>query len=269
MSGPCDWPINYAACETPEPDPEEVPGEVDEMREAAEKMAVDFLWNWTGQRFGTCTTTLRPCRTNCDESRPSTFDGRGPGRSGSAGVWRPVLINGEWFNLSCGHCGGTCSCDRVSSLVLPGPVVSIEEVQINGEVLPPTAYRLRGNCLIRTDGGDWPTCQDFTADLGEPNTWGVTYTLGVEVPMGGQIAAGILAREFELAMCNSSKCALPRRLQSLTRQGVTMAVLDTFEDIDSGHTGIWLIDSWIASVTQPRRQSRVASPDMPRYRRRR
>jgi hypothetical protein len=99
------------------------------------------------------------------------------------------------------------------------------------------------------------------APLGSENTWSVTYQQGKPVPVGGQIAAGLLACELAKAACGDKSCGLPQRVQSITRQGVTVAVLDAFDDIDTGHTGIWLIDSWVASVTKRPRRWRVLSPD--------
>jgi hypothetical protein len=108
-----------------------------------------------------------------------------------------------------------------------------------------------------------------TADEDNPaaNTFQITYQRGVPVPTGGQLAAGLLACEYAKALCNDSSCQLPKRVQSISRQGVTVAaVLDSFDDIDTGHTGIWLIDSWVASVTKsaPRWPSRVYNVDMVR-----
>src|SRR3546814_4772015 len=50
------------------------------------------------------------------------------------------------------------------------------------------------------------------------------------------ISAGRLANELAKAACNDKSCGLPQRVQSITRQGVTVAVLDSFDDIDTGHT---------------------------------
>ena len=42
-----------------------------------------------------------------------------------------------------------------------------------------------------------------------------------------------------------------------------MAVLDGFDDLDQGRTGIWVIDSWVASINSSRHPSTVRSPDLP------
>lgn len=268
MQGPCNWPVSYAACVLPEgethPQPlaSMAPSGIAQM----ESMATTYLWRWTNQMLGTCEITVRPCRDDCSEGL-STFNGSGPGVSGTP--WSPVIIDGLWYNLGCGRCGDRCSCAYVPSLALPGPVASITEVIIDGVVLDATAYRVDNRrLLVRQDGGEWPRCNDLSLPAGEPGTWSVTYERGVEVPDGGQVAAGVLATELAKAACGDKECALPRRVQTVTRQGVTIAMLDAFDDVEKGHTGIWIIDSWLASMTQVPQRARVYSPDLPRPSRR-
>jgi hypothetical protein len=263
-TAPCAWPISYADCtladESSYPPPLAEMSEDDRAR--IEAAAVEHLWRWTGSAFGLCEVTLRPCRVGCD--RPSTFYGAGPYPGPAGTPWMPVLIGGSWYNLSCGTdgCSGGCSCTPVSRIGLPGPVASVSAVVIDGTPLDPTSYRVdNGHLLVRQDGAGWPYCNDLAKPDGEEGTWSVTYERGVEVPVGGQIAAGIFAVELAKAWCNDSSCQLPKRLQSLTRQGITIAMLDSFDDVDRGHTGIFAVDSWIASVTKSPRRSRVMSPD--------
>jgi hypothetical protein len=250
MTGPCAWPVSYAQC-----GPCPTLDELDEQdRVVYEQMAAAFLWNWTGRALGLCEVTLRPCRADCR----NFGSGRAP--------WEPALIAGKWYNISCGQCGGdTCSCNYLTpALILPGPIHSVEEILIDGEVVDPGTYRVQNRRMLVRDGAAWPICQNMGLPSTAPGTWQVTYTRGVEVPPTGQAAAGILACELAKAMCNDSTCRLPQRLQSISRQGVTIAVLDTFEDVKSGRTGIWFIDSWVASLTQPPMPGRVYSVDVPR-----
>lgn len=263
---PCDWPVDYSACGGGLPEPlASLPAS---GVATFEEMAATYLWDWTGRKYGQCEVTLRPCRQDCWEGRSTFWGGSGgPLRGGLP--FTPALIRGQWYNLGCGTCGDTCGCGSTQALRLPGPIASVGEVQIDGTVLDPAAYRVdNGRFLVRQDGDLWPTCQDMNLVLGQPDTWGVTYTKGYAVPKGGQVAAGLLANELAKAACNDKTCGLPRRVQSITRQGVTVAVLDAFDDIDEGHTGIWLIDSWVASVVRRPRRMRVLSPDRrpPRYR---
>lgn len=249
--GPCNWPVSYAACDEPG-------GTDDPLDEATrtqvEQMAVEFLWTWTGKRLGTCTVAVRPCLSDCYEARLTTYSGRGPMTS----LATPVA--------PCARCAQpACSCEPGSDAVrLPGPVASVDEVLLDGQVLDPSAYRLRrGDELWRIDGDYWPQCQTMTTSVDLPHTWQVTYQQGVPVPIGGQIAAGVLAEEFGKALCGDNRCQLPKRVQTITRQGVSMAVIDSFEDVGKGRTGIWVIDSWVASQTKAPRRSGVLSPDYP------
>lgn len=261
---PCSWPIDYSACGGGLPEPlASLPAS---GVATFEEMAATYLWDWTGRKYGQCEVTLRPCRQECWEGR-STFWGGSGGPLGTP--FTPVLIQGTWYNVGCGTCGDTCGCSTAESLRLPGPISSVQQVQIDGEVLSSLAYRVDNRrFLIRQDGGRWPTCQNMNLADGADDTWSITYTKGYAVPKGGQVAAGLLANELAKAACNDKSCGLPRRVQSVTRQGVTVAVLDAFDDIDEGHTGIWLIDSWVASVVRRPRKMRVLSPDRmpPRYR---
>jgi hypothetical protein len=260
--GPCEWPVSYAEC-----GPCEVLDALDaDERLRFETIAAEYLWNWTGRVYGACTAVVRPCRSDCDTV--STFWGGGPYPGGAP--WHPVVVGGRWYNITCGRCGDPCSCGgNPAALRLPGPVASVEQVLLDGAPLDAGSYRVDNRALlVRTDGAGWPTCQDIDAPATGEGTWDVSYTMGLEVPLGGQAAAGTLACELAKAACSDASCQLPQRVQTVTRQGVTVAVLDAFEDVEKGRTGIWAVDAWVASVTQPRRGGTVMSPDIPHPRHR-
>lgn len=260
MAGPCNWPISYVACANCPT----LTGMSVQDKAMVEAMAVDYLWNWTLKAFGVCTVIVRPCRQDC--LSVSTYWGSGP-LSGSGPFPNPQLVGGLWTNVSCGFCPDACGCagSHLQTLKLPGPIASVTEVKIDGVVLSPSAYRVDNHhLLVRLDGLPWPKCQDMSLPTTAPGTFEITYERGREVPVGGQTAAGLLACEMAKALCKDSTCALPARLQSITRQGVTMAVLDDFKDLDEGRTGIWLVDSWVASIMRPALASQVYSPDVPR-----
>ena len=262
----CDWPVSYALCGTCT----ELDQASPEDRLMFEDMAGDYLWRWTQRVFGLCALTVRPCRAEC--GRGTTFWGGGPYPTGAAlrgGGPYPAGLYPAGAALAlawaCGRCGGqdSCGCDRASSIRLPGPVHAVDRVVIDGETLPASAYALYDRRdLIRVDGGEWPVCQNMSLPLTDLGTWAVEYRRGSPVPAGGRTAAGVLACELARAACGSASCALPKRLQSVTRQGVTIAVLDSFDDIDTGHTGIWIIDSWVASILHAPRGGQVRSPDV-------
>lgn len=254
----CNWPVSYTGCA----DTTVLDQLTPEDRALVEDMAVQYLWNWTLRMFGQCPVTVRPCRSAC-------LNGWTYWTGGWASWDRthtPVMSIPSMCGCSESHaCGPSAATVR-----LPGPVGSVQSVKVDGQLLDVTAYGLdSGGLLVRKDGGVWPTYQDLDRPDSEVGTWSVTYLYGAPVPAGGQVAAGVLARELALALCRSGSCELPQRVQTITRQGVTMAMLDPFDGLDDGKTGIWVIDSWVASVVRPRRPSGVWSPDVPRPRHRR
>jgi hypothetical protein len=257
--GPGEWPISYASCadlseyltEQGSPDPA--------TRLRYERMAASLLWEWTGRKFGPRTVTLRPYAQA--DNHATTW------RGGAWWTWKPLLVNGQWYNVRCGVCNDvTCDCAVEFAITLPGPIASVDKVIVDGEVVPPEKYRVDNRrTLVRLDGRTWPRTQNLTADATDKTakggTFEITYKRGVPVPEGGQIAAGVLALELARAACSDRDCSLPQRVQSVTRQGVSIDIAGEFEDVQDGRTGIWLIDSWVASVSQPNRGGRVYSPD--------
>lgn len=283
-TGPCNWPLAHCG----EPTTGEVVcsslnGLSADMKDLVQQMAVEYLWNWTGRQFGTCPITIRPCRDDCGNAWNTTYSGyagnrvgslpwfAGPGGNGSP--INPALIGGKWWNLPCGGCNNdVCSCSYVPTIELVGPVASVDEVIVDGVVLPSSSYRVDNyRFLVRTDGLDWPACQDMVRPLTELDTLGVTYQIGVDVPAGGRVAAGVLACQLAKATCGDGSCQLPVRLQNVTRQGVQMTVLDAYANLyNEGTTGLYVVDSWVASIraaARTRSGSRIASPDT--YERRR
>lgn len=254
---PCDWPISYTGCGEETLTVTELP---DADKAMIEEMASSVLWNWTGQAFGLCEVTVRPCPPNPAPARNRDFV---VGRVGnSRSPWAPILLDGRWYNLGCGGCAGNCGgCSR-GGLKLPGTVNSITSVQIGETVLDEADYRVGADGFLYLNSGKrWPRKNDLSYELGNPGTWGVTYTRGIPVPVGGQLATGILAEELAKAFCNDGSCRLPQRIQTITRQGVTASFMDSFDALDKGRTGIWAIDAWVASVMKPPRPSTVISPD--------
>lgn len=280
MSDFCLWPVSYEACGAALGDPAAVPpatgstgcSSLDSLDAEAvaafERMASEMLWNWTDRIFGSCEVVARPCRTGCSSATRwmNTFWGRGPYPWGAtAGSWVPLSIGGEWLGMGCG-CGASCSCveEGPSALRLPGPIASVTSVLIDGVLVPPSEYRVLNNRLLaRVDGKPWPSCQDLLAPSSEVGTFEVTYVRGVAVPKGGQVAAGILACELAKAACGDADCQLPQRIQTVTRQGLTVGIVDAFQGLNDARTGIWLIDSWTSSVRTPTAKAKagVRSPD--------
>jgi hypothetical protein len=61
------------------------------------------------------------------------------------------------------------------------------------------------------------------------------------------VFVGLLAKEFMNA-CSGGKCRLPRRVRSVSRQGVTMDMVDPTSIYAEGLTGLPEIDTWLKAV---------------------
>jgi len=250
----CSWPVIYT-CDT---------SDDADVQEWTEQMAIEIMWAASGRQFGLCTKTYRPCPVGCEA--PAQIN-----EWSLIGVksWWPrweVMPGSDFAVIGCG-CHGSCSCTRLEEFDLwHRPVRSVKEVVIDGEVLDESAYRLSKNRLIRIDGESWPTCQDWTVNADEVGAWTVTYTWGRPVPFGGRVSAGVLAAELAKAVCGDDSCELPRRVQTITRQGVTATFIDPMQFLDQGKTGLYEVDLWLASVNPNRlaRKARVYRVDDPR-----
>lgn len=218
--------------------------------------ASEVLWNLTGRRWsGICTETVRPTACGCTSYR---------------GSW--------WSGAGCG-----CGCGGVSEIVLPGyPVVEIESVTIDGETVAEERYRVddRQRLVYMPDLDDtserrgWPCCQRLSRELGEEGTWSVTYEHGQEPPLGGVRAAASLGCQLALSCLPADsdlakKCRLPKRVTAVTRQGLTLAIIDPLTLFADGLTGLAEVDLWVQSVRKgdERRRGRVYVPGRHRARR--
>jgi hypothetical protein len=230
----------------------------------AVQAASDVLYALTGRHLGTCSLTIRPCRQDC-------FGAGWPFLSWwQMGMYpRPIFYEGVWYNLTCGSCTDGCSCSVVEQALLPGPVAGVTQVKVDGVVLAPTAYRVDNwRKLVRIDGGRWPTCNDLTKDDTQVGTWSVALTTGETVSTLGQMALGELATQFAKLLACDEDCLMPRAVQQVVRQGVTMNFLDPNAVFMGGRTGLYLCDMFIGvenphALTQP---STVYDLDGPGYR---
>jgi hypothetical protein len=137
------------------------------------------------------------------------------------------------------------------------------DVYVDGVAVDPIVWTQAGKWLIRIDGERWPL-NTWT----EPNRLFVEMRVGFDFPAGAARAVGELAWEL-LKACDGEECALPSRVSSLSRQGVSMNLIDSLDFLDEGWTGLPLCDRFIRS-TNPNRLaqgSRVLSPDRRPWRR--
>lgn len=215
--------------------------------------ATGILFRMSGRRYpGECERTTRPCvGSNCGCDYPEW----GLWPDGAAAWWGwfdgyalpswPYRLDGEWFNTGC--CGGRCDLPRVK---LPGPVIEVTEVLIDGVALDPADYDVSGyRWLRRLDGERWPCWQDLTADPAtDDNTFQVTYTYGRLPGPDGILAVRTFAGEYALHACGAESC-LPQRVTSISREGVSVAFADPLEFLDeNGRVGITEVDLWLKSA---------------------
>lgn len=227
-----------------------------EFSEEAARVASYLLWAMSGRKFtGETTVTERyTCTLRNNRMGPST-------KTNS-----PVLFGGDVFNIPSGDF------DEYSELTADGmspdsrirlrgrPVTKIHSIRNRlGKILDPSSYYLVDHSTIQIKAGTpWTPC----------NTE-ITYSYGTPVPIAGKMAARILAIEFARLWGGDDDCALPQRVTSVARQGVSYTILDNQEFIDELRTGVYSIDLFLktANPDNARRRSKVFSPDQPRARR--
>lgn len=253
------------------------PGEGDDQELMSDALmgATMILYNLTGQQWaGASSDVIRPTADEApglDAWYP--YDGYS-GVSGRAGMY-------AWPGMF-GMCGcnrvSTCGGFSVSEITLPGwPAITVTEVKIDGAVLSSAHYKLqdRRRLVYRPQAGEtrqgWPCCQDVTLDVDRPGTWQVSYTWGVSPPPFWKDMAAMLGCQLYVAMvpARNGECRLPKRIQSITRQGVTIAVIDNYDVFAKGLTGLPEIDLAIGALRYGNADgARVVVPGkQPSYRR--
>lgn len=219
------------------------------VKDNAIMAATEVLWELTKRQFGSCTMTLRPCRTDCagDNALAWLYGSWLPTWGGNSGWgWPfPALLGGRWYNLGCGACGDTCSCAIVHQVQLPYPIATITQVKVDGVTLDSGAYRVDDwQFLVRLDGNEWPQCNNLNKADTEVGTWSVTGTWGTAVPMMGRVAVGALALETAKALCGDGSCQLsPAQVREINRQGVRKAFITAGDK--GSQTGLMLVDRFI------------------------
>ena len=225
----------------------------------AVKTASYLLWAMSGRKYSGTTTVT--------ERYVSVYD---PYLRAGASVmtYSPTLIQGEVKNLRIGGSGlygdddylgdGTSSNTRIR---LRGrKVVKIHTVRdIDGNIIDPSQYYLvEHSTLLATPGATWT-----------PSNVEVTYTYGTPPPTAGKNAARMLAIELVKLYEGDDTCALPQRVTSISRQGISYTVLDNQDFIDDLRTGLYSVDLFLktANPDKARARARVFSPDVPKARR--
>jgi hypothetical protein len=136
------------------------------------------------------------------------------------------------------------------------PVLSVDYLEYQGVKLAPTSYELYNRAVVRpTDGKCWDMCTGIK----------IRYRFGQPPPVTGRRAAKVLADQF-VRSWSGEACKLPQRLTSITRQGISMTVLDSQDFLDQGKTGLYEVDLFLRAVNPSKatRRAKVYSPDIPR-----
>lgn len=211
-------------------------------------VASEILFALSGRRFsGSCSLTVRPCSQGSIDYLPVGF--KSPDLD-----WARGWTRNPWgYGCFCSPSAGSCGCQ--SEIILEfAPITSITSVKVDGVTLDPARYRLDENLyLVRLPNADgssasWPCGQDMTLASTELNTFEVSYTYGVAPPVSGLRAAGELACHLALACVGSEECRLPTNVTNVTRQGVSLSLLDPQLFLDRGKTGLYLVDLFLHSV---------------------
>lgn len=169
----------------------------------------------------------------------------------------PNLIDGKMYNLpSSGESKYGPSIVKDQKIYLRHrPVREVLEVVELGKVVDPTNYTLRDRHFIRRKNG-----QGWVAN--QMNELEVTYIYGALPPNAGIRAAIILANQLYLSEIDSDECALPTRITSIQRQGVSITALDPQDFLLEGRTGIYEVDLFIKTYNpnQAQKKSKIIVP---------
>lgn len=186
----------------------------------------------------------------------------------------PDTMNASRFNVpwSC-SCRGRDQyqpgCTALSQITLgEGPITSIVEVKIDGEVVPPERYRVDDYrwLVYQPDPDDasgrrgWPCCQRMDLPDDAVGTFSVHYTVGTPPGRGGVRSAASLAWQLALLWTPelASECIITGKVTSMSRQQVTMTVNDPSAMFDKGGVGLSDVDLWISSVLRGHSTRRAA-----------
>jgi hypothetical protein len=247
MAAPCTWDVDPEAlgvCSDWADYPEAA-------RVSALELSTLYLWAATGRRFGLCPLTVRPSQTDRTEVAYRAFP-VAPGLGGLGEPGGPFLFGGRWFN---GGCASACCGNSACAVVLRGPVAGVTEVVVDGDVIPPSAYRVDVTggtyLLVRVDGACWPMCQNFRNDPPEEDTFEITYLIGSPVPDALLVAAALLACEYAKGLSGGA-CKLPTKMTRLSRQGVEVELESP--NAERGETGIREVDDIVYALNPTRRQ---------------
>lgn len=228
-----------------------------EYAQEACEVASYLMWAMSGRKFTGVTTVTE--RYVC-KARDYYF-------GGSSKNTQAVFAGANVYNLPAGTSDDLLelTADGLSPesrLRLRGrPVSRVLAIRsgVTNELLGESSYYLVDHSTIQIKvGAAWTPCNVE-----------VTYTYGTVPPTAGRMAARTLAIEFAKLWSDDETCALPQRVTSISRQGVSYTLLDSQDFIQEIRTGVYAVDLFLktANPDGARVKSRVFSVDAPRGRR--
>lgn len=230
--------------------------------------ATEVLYARSGRQFpGLCATTVRPTMQPHE---------RGPLAWAAFAGQYGYASQGTWSPLGLGWAGQGWGSRRWPPAVDLGvyPLVSVEQVKIDGVVIPADEYRIDDSrWLVRvrptagaqpTERYGWPTSQALDLPDTEAGTFSVSCQYGTAPPQMGKVAAAALAAYLATFSSPATGANLPARTTQVSRAGVTMTTADAVAALGTGHLGVPEADLWIETINPTRAQRRPAvwSPDL-------
>lgn len=213
--------------------------------------ASNLLYALSGRQFpGACTAVLRPYA----------------GQGGVFGLSASRAAEMPWDSYMASVNGGVCWAGIRLGVY---PIRAVTSVKIDGVTVNPNQYRVDdARWLVRKNGQPWPAWQRLELDDTAVGTFSVAVSYGADPPPLGFSAASALGAEFARAGAGLAN-KLPQRLQSITRQQVSMTVLDPMQFLEKGFTGITQADMFIRAYNPAKQTMRpsVWSPDVASSRR--
>ena len=204
-----------------------------DQRAAALTVGVHTVWALSGRRYGVAAVLLAPWVPLV------------PGL-GYAGT--PQLAGLGGYSPLSHRPAPYGAIDRARRLQLPGPVVEVREVRVQGRVLTPggdwVLEPVSGR-LVRTTG-TWPT-----QDMAVP-TFTVSYVRGTVVPHAANLAAGAYAYEWLKGHTGAPGCRLPARTREVARAGVSASMASPEALTNTGLTGVPEVDAFISAANPAR-----------------
>lgn len=217
----------------------------DDVLEALE-IASTTLWNLTGRLYSPEQRVVEGYDTQHVLNRRSEV--------------YPLYSDGAVYNITgCESCVCT-NCGVTHRTRLRGyPVKGVHAVWIDDVLLNPADVVILDNAVLGL----------FTTRACCARCIVVDYTYGTGIPPGGRRAAIKMANEF-LSSWAGQDCALPERVTSVSRQGLSWGLLDPQDFLESGRTGLYEVDLLLRTLNPAKalRRPRVFSPDLPRVERR-